>query len=128
MTTTQKAIILGLVTEAVAASFVVIDAHIGIAAVHDVASLQHAPRTFYFLAQWTHWPAVIVLGIFDALFEAALGLSGGKPVFFAGFGSGSPAWTLICVAQAIIWIGFWAATFTFSRYIRRRFSNVDHYA
>ena len=117
MTTTQKAIILGLVTEAVGASFVVIDMHMGIAAATQAVSLT---------AIVMHFPAVIVLSILDALFEAILGLSGGKPAFFDGFGTGRPAWSLICMTQAMIWIGFWAAAFTFNRYIRGRFSHVRH--
>jgi len=113
------AILLGLVTELVAASFVVIDACIGIASAHDAASLQNAPRAFYFLAQWAHWPAVIVLSVLDALLEAVLGLSRGKPAFFAGFGASSPNWVLICLAQAILWTGFWAALFALGRQIRQ---------
>jgi len=54
MSAMQQTIILALLTEAVASSFVVIDASTGIAAAHDALSLQHAPRALYFLDRYIH--------------------------------------------------------------------------
>jgi hypothetical protein len=128
MTTTKKAIILGLATEAVAVAFIVIDGHIGVAAAHDAASLQQAPLAFYLLAQWSHWPAVIVLGVLDVLLETVFGLLGGKPVFFLGFGTGHPAWLLICTIQALLWIGTWALILFPGHSIRHAFSRIHQVA
>jgi hypothetical protein len=119
MKTTVRAIICGVITEAIAASFIVIDSRIGVAAglgeARDNDSLkramQAAPHVFHHLAYSTHWTAVVVLSIVDEIAGAILGLSGGKPIFFEGFGTGNPAWGLICVTQAFIWIAFWALVF-----------------
>jgi hypothetical protein len=127
MKTTSKAIIFGIATEAVPLSFVVIDHCIGVEAVcratHDQASfysaMRAAPKVFYYLGQSTHEPAVCLLGYLDLLVEAALGVAGGKPLFFLGFGTPSPAWTLICTTQAMMFVCFWAAVFAIIQYRSR---------
>jgi hypothetical protein len=134
VTTIQKSIICGVLTEAIAASFIVIDYNIGIEAAsrfwHDQASweraMQSSPHIYYFLSKWTHWPAVFVLSILDLLAEAILGLSDGKPIFFDGFGSPRPAWGVICVTQAFIWIAFWAFVFIVARSIQHRLLHAYH--
>jgi len=133
MKTIWKAMILGIATEAIPTSFVIIDNQIGVAstfrAAHDQASfdrlMRAAPHIFYFLAQSTHEPAVYALGYLDMLLEAALGVSGGKPIF-EGFGTFTPAWGLICSTQAVIFIAFWAFVFSAIKYIEHRFSHKRH--
>lgn len=128
MKTITKAFIFGIITEAIPASFVIIDHFIGVEAVsraaHDQASFNNgiraAPLVFYFLAQSTHMPAVYALGYCDMLMEAVLGVSGGKPIFFAGFGTPYPAWGLICTTQAIICVAFWGVMLAVIQYFSRR--------
>ena len=127
MKTTSKAIIFGIATETIPASFVVIDNCIGVEAVgraaHDQAffdsAIRAAPHVFYYLGQSTHEPAVFVLGYLDLLIEAALGFAGDKPLFFHGFGTGTPAWRLICATQAMMFVCFWAAVFAIIQYRSR---------
>jgi hypothetical protein len=135
VTTTQKAIICGVLTEAIAASFIVIDYNIGIEAAyrfsHDQASWEKAlgssPVIYRSLSIWTHAPAVIYLAILNKLAENILILSDGIPIFFDGFGSPSLAWGVICVTQAFIWVVFWAFVFAAARSIDRLF-HVWHHA
>lgn len=134
MKTITKAIILGIITEAIPASFVIIDHLIGVEAVsraaHDQASFNNgiraAPLVFYFLAQSTHMPAVYALGYLNMLLEAVLRVSGGKPIFFAGFGTRYPAWSLICTTQAIICTAFWGVVFAAIQYFSRRIILPKH--